>query len=321
MAITSIGYDGTIDEIGWATIQAGLARTPGIDGGGMVPSITAGVTTPTVSLSAGAAFAYGVHVTNTASLNVAVPSPPTTAGTNRWDTLVVRRTWTGTGGTSTIVFVTGTATKALASGLNANPGTVHDQPIALVRSMGGQALVQEIQDVREWPTPGVFFPGDNWTPQQSRFAYGQDMYWRSSMYGALHLVRRGNTGSETWDNFDDPPWLALSLGTNVVAGPSGASPQYRVRRGELQLRGEAGAGATSPFVTGTAAVVGTLPTTAAPTQNVGFCVPTAGASGGHPAATRAFVATNGQITVTVISPGSFGSIYIDAIRYGVATGI
>lgn len=87
---------------------------------------------------------------------MSLPSPPIASA---WYLIVRRRNWTFPG-TSTLVAIRGTATKALpAPGTGSGnrrdiPGTESDQPLALVRVTQKDTTVQEIIDLRCWASNG-----------------------------------------------------------------------------------------------------------------------------------------------------------------------
>ena len=84
------------------------------------------------------------------------------SGTNdRWDMVVLRRTWNATPGASTSVYtvIQGGSTRTLPT-RNNNKGVLADQPVALCRVRGGQTAVQEIIDLRAWYSNAGYFALD-----------------------------------------------------------------------------------------------------------------------------------------------------------------
>jgi microcystin-dependent protein len=143
MAITNIGYDGTINEPGWAKLQAYLGRKYGVGSStDFAPSGVAGVDR-TTRIAPGSSGGHGVLVISDA--NVDVQSPTLASGT-RWDTVVLRRDWQTN--TSSIVVVAGTSTEQIAAGLNANPGVIDDMPLALVQITSGTQAPTAVKDLR-----------------------------------------------------------------------------------------------------------------------------------------------------------------------------
>lgn len=156
MTITSYGYDGTLSEVAWATLASnmGNAFRTVRDVNDFLVELVAGSTTRAITVRTGTSSAFGVVDVNNslATLNAAAVSSGT-----RWDTVVIRRNWSGTGGTTTLVIVQGTSTKAIAGGLNNNPGVIDDHPLALIRIVSSSGAVQEVQDLRAWPSDGIIF--------------------------------------------------------------------------------------------------------------------------------------------------------------------
>lgn len=322
MPFTSVGYDGIIDEVSWARMQPALGRWPyGVDGNSWVPSIVTGTTVPKVRIQAGSGFGWGVHDLLDVDTDITVTTPPTTAGATRWDTFVVRRNWTGVGGATSLLTVVGGATAVVSGTIQNTPGTQADQPIALVQTTGGSAVATDLIDLRGWPTHVIFWPHAD-PPQASRYKYGQHVMWTNSTIGGCLLVRRGNPGSEIWDNLDDPDYTNLNVGGGIVAGTS--TPQYRVRRGMVEMRGNGRRAPTSNngiWAAGTGAIevlVGTLPSNLAPAVHTAFVIACEGGIGG---AVRTTVNTAGQINCTIPATEQMTGVYYTAITYPVKTGL
>ncbi len=143
MALTNIGYDGTVNEPGWAKLSQYLGRKYAFGGSAdFAPSAVSGVDR-TTRIATGVSYGYGVLVTSDA--NVDVQSATLGSGT-RWDTVVLRRDWQTN--TSSIVVITGTATEQVAAGLNANPGVIDDMPLALVQITFGTQAPTAVRDLR-----------------------------------------------------------------------------------------------------------------------------------------------------------------------------
>jgi hypothetical protein len=158
MALTGIGYDGTVDELGFAQLM-GLAghRHMVRDRASFAATQVTGQRQ--ISLAPGQAYAPGVRVTNDAAIVVTFASPAANAG--QWHLVVLRRNWdsnTQTIETLTDATYTTTATSPLAppstypSAMNTNPGTRDDQPLywAWVNASNVTVL---LVDLREVPGP------------------------------------------------------------------------------------------------------------------------------------------------------------------------
>lgn len=152
MAITSVGYDGVVNETQWAALikKVGAAEygVVGVDDWKVTPVVGAD---RTVSIAPGKGWGHGVFDENTAA--VALQLDPITTGV-RYDLIVMRRDWTGTGGVSTFAKVTGTDAVQIPTGRTTGPGVIDEQPIALVQVIAGQATVGVIRDLRCWAGNG-----------------------------------------------------------------------------------------------------------------------------------------------------------------------
>lgn len=80
---------------------------------------------------------------------MSLPSPPIASA---WYLIVRRRNWSGTG-TSTLVAIRGTGTKALPTRKDV-AGTESDQPLALVLVTQKDTTVQQVVDLRCWASNG-----------------------------------------------------------------------------------------------------------------------------------------------------------------------
>lgn len=142
MAITSVGYAGTVGDAQWAEM---ISRVGGavysVDTYGSF-RVTASAGTRTVSIAAGGASGKGIYDENPAAITQALASVP--SGT-RWDLIVLRRTWATK--VTAVAVVQGGSTKAIPT-RTVTPGTVDDQPLALVRVAAGSNAIQEIVDLR-----------------------------------------------------------------------------------------------------------------------------------------------------------------------------
>lgn len=151
MAITSIGYDGSVNEAQWAKLVplAGSAHY-GVAGTSdwkvtAHPTLTRGVT-----IATGTGWGHGVLDTSDAT--VSLQGTGITSG-SRWDVVVARRNWSGAGGVTSFVIIAGSSSKSIPS-RNTTPGTLDDQPIALVQFTAGQTAPTEIVDLRCWSRNG-----------------------------------------------------------------------------------------------------------------------------------------------------------------------
>jgi hypothetical protein len=157
MAIVSTGYDGTIDEAAWSQMAPAVGSADyGVVGyGDWKVSIVSGQDR-TVSIATGAGWGKGVF---DASDSIVTIQLATISSGSRWDMIVMRRDWSGAGGTSEFTKIQGTSSKSLPS-RNANPGTLDDQPLALVQVTAGQTTPTAIVDLRCWGGNGGMTASD-----------------------------------------------------------------------------------------------------------------------------------------------------------------
>jgi len=155
MAITSVGYDGTVDEVQWASMVSKVGSSEyGVNGASdFLVAQTSG--TRMINVSAGLAWGRGVMDISDAAAVIQLDAVTTGS---RYDLIALRRSWGPTnGGPTEIVVIKGTSTKAIPSGRQSNPGVIDDQPLALVRVQAGSASIPEVIDMRVWARNGGCF--------------------------------------------------------------------------------------------------------------------------------------------------------------------
>lgn len=157
MAITSVGYDGQINESSWAVMAPRLNLPYWVaDMDALAPTINT-AQDRAVNLRPGTFGGPGVMDTSSATETVTFDH---VASGNRYDLVVARRDWQGTGGKTTFTVIKGGTVRNLPS-FNRNPGTLDDQLIALVHLRAGQTRPVSITDLRGLGTSGraiVFDP-------------------------------------------------------------------------------------------------------------------------------------------------------------------
>lgn len=265
MAITSVGYDGTVDEVQWAKLHPATSSRPGIVNDSFAIIVTGA--TRTVRMPAGSWYGFGVY--DTSDTNVDLVGTAVSSGT-RWDTLVLRRDWTTN--TSAFMLLAGTSTKAISASVQNNPGVVADQVLYLVRFDSALAEAQELADLREYGRTMMFFSdGASGFPDASRYLYGQPMLGRlGSSLGQDLGVKRSNG----WDYLLARPWTDLAMSGSVA---SGNLAQYRVVGDVLELRGLVQPAGGGSFST-SSVTVATLATTLRPQYSGEFAVGAGGVS-------------------------------------------
>ena len=157
MADQHIGYPGSVGSSALANWLTNMVAQYSVEGpNDCKVVITAG--DRAIQVKAGTIIGDGI-------MDVFENATPLTLGTissgDRWDMVVLRRTWSATPGASTSVFtvIPGNANRALPTRTN-NKGVVTDQPVALCRVRAGQTAVQEVVDLRVWAHNGGAFAVD-----------------------------------------------------------------------------------------------------------------------------------------------------------------
>jgi hypothetical protein len=145
VAITSVGYEGTVDEGQWARLASRLGADYWVEGASHWRVTPVSSADRTVRIATGTGGGHGVR--DTSDSEVTVQGEVASSG-SRWDLVVAHRDWQDD--LTTFEIITGTSTKQIPSGRDNNPGVVDDQPIALVRFTAGQQLPTEIIDLRCW---------------------------------------------------------------------------------------------------------------------------------------------------------------------------
>lgn len=139
MVMTNAGFDGTVDEQQFARMMY-IGAGDGVDVAGAWAVTQGSGRQVSVAAQSGWAFAAGVVSRETVALTTSVPTPTQGA----WHLVVRRIDWTA--GTTTsgvsIALVAGVTTSTTTApsmppatfpgGLNVNPGTLYDQPLAWV---------------------------------------------------------------------------------------------------------------------------------------------------------------------------------------------
>jgi hypothetical protein len=161
VAIQSTFYDTSatepaslVTEIKWAKAHPYIgASTYGVAEAGDF-KVTAHPSLPsTVNVALGKAWGHGVLDESDAIATVTCSVPA--AGTTRWDLICLRRNWTpSAGGPTTVTSVEGGVAKQIPTGRNNDPGTLDDQPLALVQWTAGQTQPTKIVDLRCWAGNG-----------------------------------------------------------------------------------------------------------------------------------------------------------------------
>ncbi|MDQ7877377.1 hypothetical protein Q9R08_05235 [Microbacterium sp. QXD-8] len=144
MAITSRGYEGTIDYEDWAIVTSHFGSQYSVFGADAF-SAAAGASDREVVLQPGRAAGHGILDDSDATISVV---GGTVATGSRWDLIALRRNWAT--GATTPVIIAGSAAKAIPARENDPGEEKDDQPLWLARFSAGQTAVQELVDLRCW---------------------------------------------------------------------------------------------------------------------------------------------------------------------------
>ncbi len=210
MAISSVGYDGSVGEQQLAAWTQTLSSVPHVVSGMGARTIVG--TDRGVGIAAGMAAGFGVR--DTSSTEVIVQCGSTTS--TRWDTIVLRRNWSLTanlnavpptpGGVSSIEVVPGTSSKVITGNLQAQPGVVADQPLWLAKVQSGSSVVTELVPVWARSSQVVDVPSLLALPNPplgTVAQVGDTMYYR----------RLDASGTPAWVTNDTGPMPAGGAGT------------------------------------------------------------------------------------------------------------
>lgn len=234
MAITSVGYNGTVNEIQSAAFMPLQGTLPCVVGDACAATVVAG-SIRTVRLTGGVLVGHGIVDTSDTTTDLTFAE--STAG-RRWDTVVVRRDWTPVdGGTTTLTVVQGGAS-AVASVGYSDPGVQCDTPLWLVPVDAGQTTIDgtSLVDLRA-QSSSIYSARDI-------RALGSPPLGTVARVGGIEYARVvGSSGTVEWAARDTAPTLAtikptISLPSGALGGIIGAFVasqwcEYTVDRGRV----------------------------------------------------------------------------------------
>lgn len=182
-----------------------------------------------------------------------------TGSPDRWDMVVLRRTWNATPGASTSIYtiIQGGPNRSLPA-RNNTKGVITDQPIALCRIKAGSATVQEVVDLRVWAHNG----GAN-AQDELVLNYLQEPGTEVHING-ITWVRIQLTGQMTWIKVDQlnavqlfgvAEALAGGATTDLVANMTGFLIQGGTKAQSTDASGYARITFPKPFPNGLLTVV------------------------------------------------------------------
>lgn len=295
MTITSYGYDGTLSEVGWATLSSFVGTLPRCMN---ASSLLVTTTASNYGLSVAAGTAYGDGVVDISDAAVTLTGSAPASGT-RYDTVVLRRNWAGTGGSTTVALVTGTSTKA-ATVTYSTPGVQCDYPLALA-AFTTTSTTATLTDLRAYGESVPTYASVDALPAAGSVSTG---------YLALVNTTTGNlfdmyvSKGTAWENLRRPDWRTLDLSSTVSS--YAVTPKYTVDGATVHVRGQIQRAGGADFQPNSSYTVASLPSYLAPDAQVNVAVSSAT---GKDSVCRAFVETSGSIhIVTGDQAGSWTSL-------------
>jgi len=237
MTINSVGFAGTVSDAQWANMVARVGSAfYSVDDFASF-RVTTAVGVRNLQVAPGGASAFGIYAVSDAVENLTLPAA---ASGVRWDLIVLRRNWSTK--KSTIEIIPGGSTRALPP-RTVTPGTLVDQPLALVCVAAGSTGIVEIADVR-----CIVHNGG---------AMAYDDLARSYLTHIGTEIRIGNLvwnrvtnagGTPSWVSTDvtDSSWVAVPRSAKWV-GVAGYATQVRRVGAACQLRGAVKAEAGASF--------------------------------------------------------------------------
>lgn len=235
--------------------------------------------------------------------------PDCAAGQTRLDRIVVR--FDAATQDITVVVKTGTATSGtpVSPSLTRVDAGVWESPLHTVLGGNAAASTLTFSDQRRWVGPHITLPS-----LAALYGYGTDFpngtrLFEQNTRNDWLMTYPG--GVATWVNLDNPDWtdIVLPTGTGGMSAYD-ATPQYRLVRGNVELRGsiKATSGNLTPTGGGSGVLLFTLPASARPDDKRRL-----------PTAPYGYVLINtaGQVTFADRNANAF--VNLDGIRFPAAS--
>lgn len=235
---TSVGYGGTITEDNlstWALLTGGAQYGVMNPGDWKVTAVAAG--DRMVQIAPGINQGFGVYDTLPTGSALQLQLPAVTPGAgSRYDIVVARRDWSGSGGTTYLDRIAATtsgdipATRAKRFPTPTTLGTTDEQPLALVQMVEGSSVPVVVADLRVWQANGgavansdkvlqfLDGPGTSVVIGQDRWTRTVDSgtgiaSWSSSRMGGVDLF---GTGSPLAGVIDGSARFKMQAGSTVT---------------------------------------------------------------------------------------------------------
>ncbi len=310
MAITAYGFDGSLSEAGWAALSV-LVGSP-------VPAVSSHIAYQVagggsgdrpVTVAAGRSFAHGISTISDGP--VVLNASAVVSGTQRYDTVALRYNWTAN--TVTPVIVTGGTTAELAASLNDTPGTLYDQPLAIVRVLSGSLTVSSIFDMRNWGTKSITVDSELALPPSSKTPRGTvaQILTTSTSQPADEYVLT----SSGWVKTNYPTrWETLNLASGLTR--FGPTPLFTRIGGIVYVVGGVQRSNGNPLSTNgnSPVTIGTLPVGYRPGRSMYFSAASAQSTSSD--SSRLSITADGVIQVGTVADSTWSSLVCNFVAEG-----
>jgi hypothetical protein len=193
MTITSVFYDGPVTESQWANASHRVGSSECGVLGGNDWKVTAHPTDALkVNVNTGSGWAHGIS--DSSNSVVTITCDAIAAGATRYDLISCYRDWQpSSGGPTTFRKVNGSTARTIPASRANSPGTTFDQPLALVKWVGGFSTPQEIVDLRCWAGNGGMVAKD-----KLALDYLTRLGTRITIDKTAWLSMPASDGTQTW---------------------------------------------------------------------------------------------------------------------------
>lgn len=144
MAITSVGYDGSVNETGWAIMAPRISMPYWVADMDSLKMTVDKDKVLTVDIAPGQFGAGGVMDVSDATESVVFDPIPSG---NRYDLIVAQRNWQGGGGVTSFKVIKGGTSRKIP-GFARNPGVLDDQLLGLAHIQAGRTTPVSVTDLR-----------------------------------------------------------------------------------------------------------------------------------------------------------------------------
>jgi hypothetical protein len=231
MAITSAGYDGTVDEVQFAQMIPKVGTTEyGVSDRGEFRVTAVAGQDRTLNISDGTAWGMGVF--DVSDSNITVQLDIVTSG-SRWDLIVLHRDWQPPGGNTSIKVIKG-GSKMVIPTRKTSPGIEDDQPIALVRVQAGSTGIAEIVDLRVWARNGGALARHDLV--RSYFNAAGTVL---EIFGRIWISTLSQNGTQQWvelSEIDNTGWMNTGI-SMAYSTAFWRVEEYKLRRKNKRLEG------------------------------------------------------------------------------------